>query len=307
MAAHTPKPTAQAYIQQHQLHAALDAVVQPIVRRRDPRPLEALARLAPAVAAGTPASAMALISAGNVTQSELASLDFDAFPLYNRHTGSASASAATATASSSGALHALCQKIFEAHGLLSHFGVDAPSFLQWVATVEANYHAENPFHNFLHAFNVLQTTNVFATAIQKETGNAIGKLELFALFVAALCHDLQHPGVTNQFLIATDDPLALRYGDRAVLEGHHCAATLSLFFGPAADAHSSILKRMPQPAVAAFRRLLVELIMATDLSQHSAVTARLNDLAARVGLFEDSAWPHSRQQQPRRVGQCQRR
>lgn len=42
-------------------------------------------------------------------------------------------------------------------------------------------------------------------------------LEMFALAVAALGHDADHPGVTNAFLIATNEPLAVLYNDTAVL------------------------------------------------------------------------------------------
>jgi hypothetical protein len=41
-------------------------------------------------------------------------------------------------------------------------------------------------------------------------------------------HDFNHPGVTNDFLIATSDPLALRYNDRSPLENHHCAAAFAI-------------------------------------------------------------------------------
>lgn len=51
----------------------------------------------------------------------------------------------------------------------------------------------------------------------------LSHLEVFALALAALCHDVDHPGLTNAFLVATYDPLALRYNDRAVLESHHAA------------------------------------------------------------------------------------
>lgn len=36
-------------------------------------------------------------------------------------------------------------------------------------------------------------------------------LEMFAALVAAVCHDLDHPGVNQPFLIATDNHLAALY------------------------------------------------------------------------------------------------
>ena len=51
------------------------------------------------------------------------------------------------------------------------------------------------------------------------------RLDVLALLVAALCHDLDHPGLTNAFQINSMSPLALRYNDESVLEHHH-ASTL---------------------------------------------------------------------------------
>lgn len=149
-----------------------------------------------------------------------------------------------------------------------HEGDDIVVFLRWVVMVRANYHRENPFHNFRHAFNVLQTLysflkttkELFIGVVGDETSSnnntaqvvsssggsgttdahqqpsssssssallVFSETERFALLFAALCHDLQHCGVNNQFLVDTMHPLALRYGDSAVLERHHAAVAFA--------------------------------------------------------------------------------
>jgi hypothetical protein len=47
------------------------------------------------------------------------------------------------------------------------------------------------------------------------------------LLVAAMGHDIDHPGVNNDYLTKTSDPIAILYNDHSVLENAHCA---SLFF-----------------------------------------------------------------------------
>jgi hypothetical protein len=44
-----------------------------------------------------------------------------------------------------------------------------------------------------------------------------------AALVAAYAHDVCHPAVNNQFLIATSHPLALTYNDVSPLENMHAA------------------------------------------------------------------------------------
>jgi hypothetical protein len=49
-------------------------------------------------------------------------------------------------------------------------------------------------------------------------------------------HDLGHPGLNNDFLIATNDSLAVRYNDRAPLENHHAASLFELVARPELNA-----------------------------------------------------------------------
>ena len=48
-----------------------------------------------------------------------------------------------------------------------------------------------------------------------------------ALFAAAI-HDVDHPGVTNQYLIDSSNELALMYNDESVLENHSLAVAFKL-------------------------------------------------------------------------------
>ena len=46
--------------------------------------------------------------------------------------------------------------------------------------------------------------------------------------LAAACHDVDHPGVNNIFLIESSDKLAIRYNDVSVLENHHVATSFDI-------------------------------------------------------------------------------
>ena len=48
-------------------------------------------------------------------------------------------------------------------------------------------------------------------------------LEVFAALFASAIHDVDHPGLSNQFLSTTSNELAILYNDHAVLENHHLA------------------------------------------------------------------------------------
>lgn len=48
------------------------------------------------------------------------------------------------------------------------------------------------------------------------------------MLLAACCHDHEHPGLNNLFLIETRNEFALRYNDVSVLENHHVASSFAL-------------------------------------------------------------------------------
>ena len=65
-----------------------------------------------------------------------------------------------------------------------------------------------------------------------------------------MVHDYGHVGLTNDFLAATSDPLALQYNDHAPLENHHCAAAFSALQQP----ELNFTKRLPRDTAQALRK-----------------------------------------------------
>jgi hypothetical protein len=53
-------------------------------------------------------------------------------------------------------------------------------------------------------------------------------IEILSMLIATICHDLQHPGYNNAFLIKTKDQKATIYNDKSVLESHHASSTFVL-------------------------------------------------------------------------------
>lgn len=62
-------------------------------------------------------------------------------------------------------------------------------------------------------------------------GGRLTPLELRCLVLAAVCHDLDHPGLGNIYQINAETPLALLYNDQSPLESHHSEQAFSLLLG----------------------------------------------------------------------------
>ncbi|KAI9219515.1 hypothetical protein BC828DRAFT_349280 [Blastocladiella britannica] len=145
------------------------------------------------------------------------------------------------------------EKLFES----MHIPID--KFLRCMHRIETGYRATISYHNSTHATDVLHGAYVFSHC--EILQNNLSDLERVALYFAASIHDHQHPGVSNVFLIAKQDPLAVLYSDRSVLEQHHLASAFAVLNSPECNFTADW-----DPATRkSFRDLVIELVLATDL------------------------------------------
>jgi len=82
----------------------------------------------------------------------------------------------------------LALEMFVSAGLPS--GLVEDRVRRFILAVRASM-LDNPYHNFYHVFDVMQTTN--ALAVATGTMARLDSWERFALLSAALCHDLVNP------------------------------------------------------------------------------------------------------------------
>ncbi len=103
---------------------------------------------------------------------------------------------------------------------------------RYLFAVRAIYHAPNPYHNYIHAIDVLQASYTFllalgvvppfdylladsgdpwmreplpADAAQDEQMARVQELirpqEVWSVMIAAMGHDIGHPGLSNAFMV----------------------------------------------------------------------------------------------------------
>ncbi|KAG0721500.1 High affinity cAMP-specific and IBMX-insensitive 3',5'-cyclic phosphodiesterase 8A [Chionoecetes opilio] len=102
-------------------------------------------------------------------------------------------------------------------------GCDESTLQNWLTLIEANYHADNSYHNSTHAADVLQSTAYFLS--RDRLKQLLDPLDVAACLVAAVIHDVDHPGKNSAFLCNTNNELAVLYNDISVLESHHVAVS----------------------------------------------------------------------------------
>ncbi|XP_077462168.1 3',5'-cyclic-AMP phosphodiesterase 4C-like [Stigmatopora argus] len=169
-------------------------------------------------------------------------------------------------------LSCIMYTIFQERELLKTFRIPVDTFVTYVMTLEDHYHGNVAYHNSLHAADVTQSTHVLLSTPALDA--VFTDLEILAALFAAAIHDVDHPGVSNQFLINTNSELALMYNDESVLENHHLAVGFKLLHQDNCDIFQNLTKRQRQ----SLRKLVIDIVLATDMSKHMTLLADLKTM-----------------------------
>ncbi|CAG9313379.1 unnamed protein product [Blepharisma stoltei] len=148
-------------------------------------------------------------------------------------------------------------------------------YVNFFQDMEQGYKTENPYHNSTHAADVLSSFLFFIN--QSVLSELFSEYDMLAVILAALGHDVGHPGLTNRFLIVNKDDLANMYNDYSVLEMMHCSTTFQLLKGQDAN----ILASLDTEHYTSVRKLIIEMILATDMSKHWDLLAQFKAKALK--------------------------
>lgn len=161
---------------------------------------------------------------------------------------------------------------FTSRDLLKQLMIPQKTFITFMMTLEDHYVKDNPFHNSLHAADVTQSTHVLLNTPALES--VFTPLEITAALFAACVHDVDHPGLTNQFLINSSSELALMYNDESVLENHHLAVAFKLLQNEGCDIFCNMSKKQRQT----LRKMVIDMVLSTDMSKHMSLLADLKTM-----------------------------
>ncbi|CEM01814.1 unnamed protein product [Vitrella brassicaformis CCMP3155] len=165
----------------------------------------------------------------------------------------------------------------------------------FVATMVHNYHHSNYYHNFWHGVSVAQVMAMFLTASDlRPIYNGVDK---FALAIASLGHDTDHPGVSNRYLTSACSFVARLYNDASVLENHHSALLFEVLAREESDVFNALRDNSHAPLHSRvgsgdkggstvmvtwpmLRKRIVNAILATDMAKHFDIVKDLKEIKA---------------------------
>jgi len=158
--------------------------------------------------------------------------------------------------------------VYQDLGLIDRFSIPIDVLSNFLQATQSQYR-RNPFHNFAHAVDVLY--EVYFYVKDGKADRFLTHLDVLALITASLCHDLDHPGKNNSFLIKARDHLSILYNDRSPLENHHAASAFMLLSHP----ENNILVNLSPSEYDEVRASMITSILATDMTKHAKILRKL--------------------------------
>jgi cAMP-specific phosphodiesterase 4 len=195
-------------------------------------------------------------------------------------------------------LVALAYNLFSERNLFFELKLSKNAFLKFMTTIESAYWKKNPYHNSIHAADVLHCVNYLLNASALE--NIFTPLEEMSVMIAACVHDVDHPGRNNQFLVNTMHDLAIMYNDESVLENHHLAVTFKLL----QDQSCNFLENMDKSQTKVFRRIVIDTVLATDMSKHFKHLGELKTMVETKKVANDGILQVDKYSERSEILQC---
>ncbi|XP_021345883.1 calcium/calmodulin-dependent 3',5'-cyclic nucleotide phosphodiesterase 1-like isoform X2 [Mizuhopecten yessoensis] len=179
------------------------------------------------------------------------------------------------TAADGHALKFVGNELLQKYDLISKFKISTSVLDSFLLAIEQGYSKyKNPYHNLLHGADVAQTVHFVLS--QSKLADWLTDLEVFATIIAALIHDYEHTGTTNNFHIMTGSEVAILYNDRAVLENHHISASFRMM----KTDECNIVANLSREEFREFRNLVIDMVLATDMSFHFQQIKNMKNLMA---------------------------
>ena len=152
-------------------------------------------------------------------------------------------------------------EIFKLEQFYSLLDCDQNEVANFLATIEGTY-LDQHFHNATHGADVMQA--VYSLLVNSPVYKHLESIDRLAVVLAAVTHDIAHPGTNNTFLANKNDKLRQQFGKESTLEKFHLSVAMQVI------EDTKILDNLSRTEIKRIQTLITELILATDPAKHMA-------------------------------------
>jgi hypothetical protein len=157
--------------------------------------------------------------------------------------------------------------IIDAFGLYTDDIISTSKLDPFLVSISNQYYHSTLYHNSLHGADVTQSVALYFLNSNAEEICQSLVLDLLGIIIAALGHDLGHPGFTNMFHINSSSELAVTYNDVSCLENFHASKLFRTLRNPEFD----IFEKLAVQDYKTIRKRMIGNILATDMANHGKV------------------------------------
>jgi hypothetical protein len=157
--------------------------------------------------------------------------------------------------------------ILDAFGLVSDDIISTSKLEPFLTSVSNQYIKTTLYHNSMHGADVSQSLCLYFLNSNAEEICQSLVLDLLGILIAALGHDLGHPGFSNPFHINASSELALTYNDASCLENFHASTLFKTIRKPETD----IFEKLSVQDYKTIRKRMIGNILATDMANHGKI------------------------------------
>jgi hypothetical protein len=149
--------------------------------------------------------------------------------------------------------------------------------------LEGSYY-KLPYHHSTHAADVIQALGV--SMKMDEWSGVLNDVDMLAFIIAAAMHDVGHPGVNNAFHCKAKTEAEVLYQGNSVNEQMHIAYGMHLLH----EVDSCFISHLSKKQQISFRRLIISVILATDMACHMKTLEKFERCVKALGN-DVSSWP----------------
>lgn len=162
-------------------------------------------------------------------------------------------------------------------------GIDPELLCNFAKKIQAGYSATARFYGYARGIDMVQSMHYFLLrGMGINWPLAVLDMARFTLFTSALVAHVGNPGYTNEFLIKTRHPRALRYNDHAMTFNHALAYVSQQLYDP----ETNFMLQWEPGQSERFRSQIILSVMKLELKRHFSELSELN-----TRLSTDSNFP----------------
>ncbi len=170
--------------------------------------------------------------------------------------------------------------ILETFGLKNDKIINVNKLDTFLYAVNSQYLNTTLYHNNMHGADVTQTISLFFLNSNAEKMFQTTVMDLLSIFIAALGHDIGHPGLTNNFHVNASTELAITYNDSSCLENFHCCKLFTII----KKDETNIFEKLSVENYKKIRKRMISQILATDMANHGEVISLIR---TKIKPFEE--------------------